>query len=140
MPVKTSRLKTAPSLFTRTWSPPPTTPCSTSQFCLRYNRNRKSKTLTLILYVTLQVRYKLAPMIWKRLYNIERARYTGGAGALNLLLGRGSMLIPWPSSLTMILWIACLACVHTAMLSEFLIAAPSLGGARHFISRPEGAR
>ena len=66
-----------------------------------------------------QVRYKLAPLIWTRLYK-DRARYTGGANAITLLLGRGSML-PWPSSLTLVVVTALGACVHTVMLSRYLI-------------------
>eukprot|EP00093_Oithona_nana_P013723 13723.XXX_1026414_1001110_1 [CDS] Oithona nana genome sequencing. len=65
-----------------------------------------------------QVRYKLAPLIWKRLYN-DPARFTGGANAITLLLGRGSML-PWPSSLTLVVITALGACVHTVMLSRYL--------------------
>jgi hypothetical protein len=86
---------------------------------LRSSKN--TEIFTIIEIYFFQVRYKLAPIIWKRLYNIERARYTGGAGALNLLLGRGSML-PWPSSLTMIVLIATVASVHTVMLSNYLIS------------------
>ena len=73
--------------------------------------------------VSFQVRYKLAPLIWKRLYK-ERARYTGGANAITLLLGRGSML-PWPSSMTLVMVIALGACVHTVMLSRYLISSTS---------------
>jgi len=69
-----------------------------------------------------QVRYKLAPLIWKRLYK-DRARFTGGANAITLLLGgRGDSM--WPSSLTLIIVTAIVACVHTVMLSKYLISAP----------------
>ena len=66
------------------------------------------------------MRYKLAPLIWKRLYK-ERARYTGGANAISLLLGQGSKL-PWPSSTLVVMLIALGACVHTIMLSRYLIS------------------
>lgn len=36
-----------------------------------------------------QVRYKLAPLIWKRLYNMERSRYTGAAAPIRLGGGGG---------------------------------------------------
>ena len=74
----------------------------------------------------LQVRYKLAPIIWKRLYK-DRLHFTGGgANAITLLLGgRGDSL--WPStSLTLIIVTAFVACVHTIMLSKYLISAPLL--------------
>ena len=75
-----------------------------------------------IVFITFQVRYKLAPLIWKRLYK-DRARFTGGANAITLLLGgRGDSM--WPSSLTLIIVTAIVACVHTVMLSKYLISAP----------------
>ena len=80
-------------------------------------------TYAINITVSFQVRYKLAPLIWKRLYK-ERARYTGGANAITLLLGRGSML-PWPSSMTLVMVIALGACVHTVMLSRYLISSTS---------------
>ena len=75
-----------------------------------------------VFFFFLQVRYKLAPLIWKRLYK-DRARFTGGANAITLLLGgRGDSM--WPSSLTLIILTALVACVHTVMLSKYLISAP----------------
>ena len=75
-----------------------------------------------MLFIIFQVRYKLAPLIWKRLYK-DRARFTGGANAITLLLGgRGDSM--WPSSLTLIIVTAIVACVHTVMLSKYLISAP----------------
>ena len=75
-------------------------------------------------HILLQVRYKLAPLIWKRLYK-ERARYTGGANAITLLLGGQGNMLPWPSSMTLVLVIALGACVHTVMLSRYLISSSS---------------
>ena len=92
--------------------------------------HRCSKLLMKAFYLQnsyyLQVRYKLAPIIWKRLYK-DRLHFTGGgANAITLLLGgRGDSL--WPStSLTLIIVTAFVACVHTIMLSKYLISAPLL--------------
>ena len=38
-----------------------------------------------------QVRYKLAPLVWRRLYRADRARYTGGAAA-------STPMAPWASA------------------------------------------
>lgn len=47
-----------------------------------------------------QVRYKLAPLIWGRLYNIEKGRYTGGTSTL--VQGKGTLVLPWIFTLSSI--------------------------------------
>jgi hypothetical protein len=75
----------------------------------------------------LQVPYKLAPLVWKRLYKNDRARYTGGASPARSAVAAPTSLISSACfGILWWLWQRTYAMTLTASRSNFVLSDFSL--------------